>query len=103
MTVRGGQPGPPDDAEPDIWDGDEPNGGNALAGPLPRRRVKLDSLMRVRLEMSEVYRQARDGKRPVGDAARLVYVLHTIARLIEGSSLELRVEALERAAGGDEP
>src|SRR3954447_10837444 len=99
MARRGGQPAIPDDAEADIWEGDEPNGGNDLADPLPRRRVKLDSMMRVRLEIAAVYREARDRKRPVGDAARLVYMLVQIGRMIEGSELEARIEALERERG----
>src|SRR5690242_8180714 len=100
MARRGGQPATPDDAEVDIWDGDEPNGGNELAAPLPRRRIKLDSMQRVRLEMTAIYREARDGRRPVGDAARLVYVLVQIGRMIEGADLERRVEALERERRG---
>ncbi len=103
MARRAGQPDAPDPAEPDIWDGDEPNADNGLAEPLPRRRIKLDSMQRVRLEMTAVYREARDGKRPVGDAARLVFMLTQIGRMIEGADLERRIEQLERTAGGNRP
>src|SRR4051812_36486099 len=94
--ARNGPPAPPYDPETGARDEDEPCADNALAGPLPRRRLQLDSLVRVRREMVAVYREARDGRRPIGDAARLTYMLHTIGRMIEGGELERRLEELER-------
>jgi len=91
-----GPPEAPFDPGMGARDEDEPSADNALAEPLPRRRLQLDSLVRVRREMVAVYREARDGQRPVGDAARLTYMLHTIGRMIEGGELERRLEELER-------
>jgi hypothetical protein len=43
-----------------------------------------------------LYREARRGKGTVADAGRLAYILSLISRIIEGSDLERRLEALER-------
>lgn len=67
--------------------------------PLPRVG-RLNSLAGVRLELTRVYRDARQGKIPTQEASRLTFILSVIARVIEGSELERRVEALERMAGG---
>jgi hypothetical protein len=46
--------------------------------------------------MSAVYREARDGHRPVGDGARLVYMLTAIGRVLTESEFETRLESLEQ-------
>jgi hypothetical protein len=62
----------------------------------PRRvRVKLDTVQDARKEMSKLYREARAGKIDVQDASRLSNILMLIGRMIEGSDLERRLEALE--------
>jgi hypothetical protein len=68
--------------------------------PLPGRRVRLrlDSLARVRFELTRIYRQARDGERDVSDASKLAHILVAIGRILEGGDLEKRIEALEAAA-----
>jgi hypothetical protein len=43
-----------------------------------------------------IYREARDGKRDVGDASKLAHILALIGRILEGSDLEKRIAALEQ-------
>ena len=62
----------------------------------PRRRLRLDSLDRVRRELVKIYRQGRDGDRDVSDASKLANILTMIARILEGSDLEKRIAALEQ-------
>lgn len=64
------------------------------AAPTPRRD-RLASLTDVRREMSRIYRDMKHGKRPSQDGSRLVFVLTSIAKLIEQSDLEKRLESLE--------
>jgi hypothetical protein len=63
--------------------------------PAPR----LDSLRRVRLELSAVYRDARAGRIPSSEATRLAYVVRQIADLLEVERIEQRLDALEQRAG----
>jgi len=53
----------------------------------------------IRHEMAAVYREARNGKIDLAAATRLVYMLQALGRIIEGSELEARIEALEAAQG----
>ena len=65
-------------------------------------RVKLDTIDRVRRELARLYTEGRDGRRDVADVSKLASVLAIVARLIEDSENERRLEALEagfRAAG----
>jgi hypothetical protein len=64
---------------------------------------RLDTLPRVRRELAKLYREARQRRLDVGDATRLAYVLQVIAKILEGSELERRLEALEAQAGTVEP
>lgn len=61
----------------------------------PRYRCKLDTLQDVRREMAKVYREARSELIDPGTGSKLVFILQSIGRVIEGSELERRVEALE--------
>lgn len=63
--------------------------------PTPRR-IDLKTMGQVRAEMARVYRQTRGGKIDTQDGSRFVYMLTQIAKLIELSELEKRVEALEK-------
>lgn len=56
---------------------------------------QLDTLTRVRREMTKLYKEARQKKLDAPDATRLVFILKSIAQLIESSDLEKRIEALE--------
>jgi hypothetical protein len=79
------------DDDPTNHDADE-NGDP----PRPGRRLRLDSLDRVRRELVKIYRQGRNGDRDVGDASKLANILTMIARILEGSDLEKRITALEQ-------
>ena len=60
-----------------------------------RYRAKLDSISDVRREMARVYRDARSGVVDVQDATKLTWCLQAVAKVIEGSDLEKRIEILE--------
>lgn len=79
---------------------DNPQPTRVLAPlPTPRRRGPvLESLIDVRKEMARVYRHMRHGRIDSQDATRMTYVLSQIAKIIEISDLETRIERLEEAA-----
>jgi hypothetical protein len=60
-----------------------------------RYRCKLDTLQDVRREMAKVYREARSEMIDPATASKLVWVLQAVGKVIEGSDLEKRVDALE--------
>jgi len=60
-----------------------------------RYRCKLDTLQDVRREMAKVYREARLEVIDPATGSKLVFMLQSIGRVIEGSDLEKRVDALE--------
>jgi hypothetical protein len=60
-----------------------------------RYRCKLDTLADVKREMAKVYREARSEIIETQNASKLVFILQAVAKVIEGSDLEKRVEALE--------
>ena len=66
------------------------------ANPSPPRVGRLDTLARVRLEMTRLYREARIGTLESQEATRLVFILQGIARLIEGSDHESRLDEIEK-------
>ena len=72
--------------------------GNGLTPtPTPPPKVgRLESLRDVRRELSRVYRDARQNKISTVDGSRLAFMLATIAKIIEGSDFEARLEKLER-------
>jgi hypothetical protein len=79
-------------------DDDEESSSGVEGGDTPRRsRLRLDSLDRLRREMTKLYREGRDGTRNTQDVSRLANVLALIDRLIEGGDLEARIATLERA------
>jgi hypothetical protein len=78
----------------------EIDGKTGEVEPLPpqkgqRYRCKLDTLQDVRREMAKVYREARSEMLGPADASKLVWMLQAVGKVIEGSDLEKRVEALE--------
>ena len=79
---------------------------NGLPAPPRRTRLRLDSVDRVRRELIKLYRQGRDGERQTDDVAKLAGVLGIVGRLVVSDELEVRLDALERAArrwGGGAP
>lgn len=66
----------------------------------PRLRLKLASAGDVARELARLYRQARAGQMEVQDASRLANILQILARVLETSDLEARIEALEGGNDG---
>jgi len=60
-----------------------------------RYRAKLDTMQDVKREMAKVYREARSGLVDVQDGTKLTWMLQAVGKVIEGSDLEKRIEALE--------
>jgi len=65
-------------------------------GKPARYRCPLDTLSDVKREMSKVYREARSGVVEVQDSTKFIWCLQAVAKVIEGSDLEARIEALEQ-------
>jgi hypothetical protein len=64
----------------------------------PTPRVgRLDSLRDVRLELVRVYKDMRRGQIESREGTRLAYVLLAVAKVLEQSDLEARIERLESA------
>ncbi|MDR6857235.1 hypothetical protein [Variovorax guangxiensis] len=72
------------------------NAANRPAPPV-RVRARLQTIDDVKRELAKVYREARAKKIDTQDASRLANLLFILSRLIEGSDLEARLDALERA------
>lgn len=60
-----------------------------------RYRCKLDTMQDVKREMAKVYRETRSDLIDPGSGTKLVFMLQAVGRIIEGSDLEKRIEALE--------
>ncbi len=67
--------------------------------PSPSRVGPLETAADVKREAGRLYRAARRGDVTMADASRLASVLALILKVVEGSELEARIEALERAKG----
>lgn len=69
----------------------------ALAAP---RTPRLDTGDKVRLELSKVYRQARNGQMPWENATKAAHLLYLLFRMLDAGALDDlagRVEILEAA------
>lgn len=64
-----------------------------------KRRYALTKLSGVRAELASVYREMRRGDVPTEVGSRLAYVLLQVAKVLEASDLEKRLDALEAANG----
>ena len=60
-----------------------------------RYRCKLDTMQDVKREMAKVYRESRSDLIDPVTGTKLVWMLQSVARVIEGSDLEKRIEILE--------
>ena len=67
---------------------------------VPTPQLKLASLEDCRREMARVYRDARTGMTDTANASRLVYMLTSIAKMIEIGQLEQRLTILEEHSNG---
>ena len=63
----------------------------------PRLRCRLRTIDDVRAELARLYREAKAGRREVGDASRLGNLLFILGRMIESSEIEARLQKLENA------
>ena len=71
-----------------------------LLRAVPTPQLKLASLEDCRREMARVYRDARTGMTDTANASRLVYMLTSIAKMIEIGQLEQRLTILEGHSNG---
>ena len=67
---------------------------------IPTPQLKLATIEDCRREMARVYRDARTAATDTADASRLVYMLTSIAKMIEIGQLEQRLNALEEKQNG---
>lgn len=58
-------------------------------------RLDLTTMEHVRAELARLYRQAKNGNLDISSASKLAYILSLLAKIIEGSDIEKRIEALE--------
>lgn len=68
---------------------------------IPAPQLKLATIEDCRREMARVYRDTKVGNRETADASRLVYMLTSIAKMIEIGQLEQRIAALEGKRNGN--
>lgn len=68
---------------------------------IPTPQLKLATIEDCRREMARVYRDARTGQADTAEASRLVYMLTSIAKMIEIGQLEQRLIALEEKQHGN--
>jgi hypothetical protein len=73
-------------------------GQHLAAQPTPPRRVRmpLATINDCRRAMAQVIREARAGRMTTTDMARFCYALRELAKVVEASELETRIEALEQ-------
>lgn len=69
-----------------------------LLRAIPTPQLKLATIDDCRREMARVYRESRTNSIDTQDASRWVYMLTSIAKLIESGQLEQRLTELERKA-----
>jgi hypothetical protein len=69
------------------------------------RRIRigrLTSVGQVAAELGRLYRHARWGEIPVGDASRLATILAAMRQCLEASELERRIAEMEATLAGTE-
>ena len=59
-------------------------------------KIKLKNERDLRLELTRVYRDARNGKIDSSDAARFTYILISIGKMIQAENFEKRLVQIER-------
>ena len=60
-------------------------------------RLDLTTIGDVRRELATVYRDARSGRVPTGDASRLAFILRQIVDMHLAEDLETKIALLEKA------
>ena len=71
-----------------------------LLRAVPTPQLKLATIEDCRREMARVYREARTGVSDTANASRLIYMLISIAKMIEIGQLEQRLTILEEHSNG---
>lgn len=61
----------------------------------PPRRIRLETIDQIRVEMARVYRDARGGKVPPDIASKFTYMLVQIAKVTEAATIETRLREIE--------
>lgn len=69
--------------------------------PPQRYRCKLQTAADCRKQMARIFRESRSGLIDVQEAAKLTWILSSIANTIKINELEIRILAVEQAAEGD--
>lgn len=72
---------------------------DAPTPPPSQRRIRLKTIDDVRVEMARTYVEVRNGKLTPEVGTKLSFMLGQLARLIEGSEMLVRMEALEAQEG----
>ncbi len=62
-----------------------------------KARLDLTTIGDVRRELATVYRDARSGKLPTGDASRLAFILRQMVDMHLAEDLENKIALLEKA------
>jgi len=58
-------------------------------------KIPLQSMEDVRREAARVYREARGGRLETADASRLSFMLQGIGKMLEATTIEVRIRELE--------
>ncbi len=61
-----------------------------------RYRCKLETMADVKAEMAKVYRESRSDIIDPVTGTKLIWMLQSVARVIEGSDFEKRLDVLEK-------
>ena len=75
-----------------------PDRNENIATPPSARPGALNTVGRVRAELGNVYRDARQGRISPQDLTRFAYALNALARMIAFEEFERRIDALEAEA-----
>lgn len=86
--------------KPQVKQAPRPAATTKPALPLPPRRIRLQTLEQIASAMRSLFRDARAGTLPTGDASRLCFVLGQLAGLVEVVGIERRIKTLEEKANG---
>jgi hypothetical protein len=69
--------------------------GELLPSARDARPVDLCTVRDIRRALASVWRDVRAGHLPAADGARLAFMAHTLAKLVELETFEARITALE--------
>ena len=70
--------------------------------PVPAPRVKLSTPRHVAREMAQTYRLVKAGRLDSAEGSKRVFMLASLAKVLEVANLEARIDALEHGETGGE-